>query len=366
MPAVDQQEVKPYEAVFAPSGFPAGNASSGQIAENTEICCHLNIAVNNDDTFDGYLPALNTAYTVKNLLKWAEDNQLTGSGKPVIGVLLRKFTRIQEYLQVFQDFNIPFEIIGGKNLFQQQEAFDLFHFISVLINPRDDLALVGLLRSPFFTMSDRHIHPLAQRLHSEDTSVFNFMENSPEFMPVAEEIKEWINTSRNLSASKLLSGILYEQKKLFGYCSETNARQRIANLEKIIALLEDWELDGATIHTIHELFKYHMDEGIQTAQADIPSSALVQIMTIHKAKGLEFPAVVIPEMNGTINADKSTIMHGKIPIRTSDFSNRIEVGITLSDESGESQKTNLLNYIKAVSEDELTAEEKAKAEDLLK
>ena len=111
-------------------------------------------------------------------------------------------------------------------------------------------------------------------------------------------------------------------------------------------------LEGVSLRTIYEVLKYQIEFGKQASQADVPTSSLVQIMTIHKSKGLQFPAVVLPEMNKPDIADKSSIMHGKTPVKNNkDFYRliNIEVGITLHDEEGETQKTNMLNNIKMIA-----------------
>ena len=143
MPDANTSEIRSYEAAFEATNYPRNNASVPEIAERTPVCCDLRATINEAQEVEEYLPALNTALMLKDLLKWAEENNLTKTGKPVVGVLLRNFNNIQHYLRVLQQYEIPFEIVSGKNLFQQQETYDLFHLISVLINPFDDPALVG-------------------------------------------------------------------------------------------------------------------------------------------------------------------------------------------------------------------------------
>ncbi|HHE39019.1 MAG TPA: hypothetical protein ENL20_10680, partial [Candidatus Cloacimonetes bacterium] len=443
---------KPFEAEFEPTTFNENNKSEKSIAEKTDIVCSLQAVYSDKNTSKEdlkHLSALNAVTIAQEYLKWAKEVKL--EEKVVIGVLLRKFTNIQNYLKVFQEQDIPFEIIGGRGLFQQQEAFDLFHFVSVLINPFDDLALIGLLRSPFFAISDKQIHHLKNR--KKEQSVFSFMKGSAEFEEIVQIIQTWRKDAQILSLDVLLQKILseashkeflsnkirkvecrndaarsglsefaneenmqeklckgggnelseffneenmqeklrkgggnelseslneenleeklrkgddpdnsdfvstrrfaYESNKIrFGYFSEIGGAQRIANIEKILNILSELSLEGSSLKNVYNFFKFQIENNNDTSQSETPSTAKVQILSIHRSKGLEFPVVIIPEMNSQTKSDSSPISHGRI-IRDG----RIEVGISL-DEEGESQKMNLLNSVKKQAKLETEAEDK--------
>jgi len=400
---------KSFEAEFEPTTFNENNQSKRKVAEKTDKICTIQ-AVNADkDTSKEdlkHLSALNAAAIVKDFLKWSEDVKLDNN--VAVGVLLRKFSNIQNYLKVFQEQDIPFEIIGGRGLFQQQEAFDLFHFVSVLINPHDDLALIGLLRSPFFAISDKHIHHLKNR--KKEQPIFSFMKESVEFEKIVQTIQSWRKDAQILSLDVLLQNILsvyssckelatsswnktttrnqkielsessneekmkvkllddddledsdfistprctYESNKIrFGYFSEIGGAQRISNIEKILNILHEFSLEGSSLKNVYNFFKFQIENNNETSQAETPSTAKVQILSIHRSKGLEFPTVIIPEMNAQVRGDSSPISHGRI-----NKNGRIEVGISL-DEEGESKKMNLLNSIKKQAKLEIEAEDK--------
>ena len=343
--------LKPFEAYFEATNFNENNTSEKQIAELTETICTIRTTFSKETEFKqnpGYASALNAAFAVKEFLDWAEKTGLTE--KVVVGVLLRKFTNIQNYLKVFREHEIPFEIIGGRELFQQQETIDLFHFVSVLLNPFDDLALAGLLRSPFFACSDAEIHKLKNRNKNE--SIFSYLKRTEEFEEIARLIEKWRNMATNRPIDILLENILSEDLRELGYFSELGGLQRIANIDKILSVIHNLALTGSDLQNVFAFLNFQIKSNHDTSQADYPSEAKVQIMSIHRSKGLEFPAVILPEMNARIKPNTLSISHGKIM-----ENGKIEVSITL-DEMGESKKTNLLQAIKNQAKAEEEAEDK--------
>ncbi|MBT7468883.1 MAG: UvrD-helicase domain-containing protein, partial [Candidatus Cloacimonetes bacterium] len=334
-----------FEAEFEPTVFKKSDNTSEEIIKKTDVVCTIQATYSENET--EYIPALNAAFAVKKILKWAEESNL--KEEIVIGVLMRKFSNIHHYLTAFQRYNIPFEIEGGKGLFQQQEIADLFHFVSVLINPLDDIALVGLLRSPFFAIDDNQINSLSKREKNEP--IFTFMKHTESFQKIINTIENWKTEAQILSLDILIQNILSEDYREFGYFSELIGKQRVANIDKILNLLHELSLDGSSLHNIYIFLKYQIEHEKGTAQAVFPSSAKVRILTIHKSKGLEFPAVIIPEMNASSQKGTSSIVHSR-------FDGKIEIGITLRDKNENPNKTGVLKAIKDREKAEEEAENK--------
>ena len=334
-----------FEAKFEPTVFKKSDNTNEKAVKKTDIVCTIQATYSEDET--EYIPALNAVFAVKNMLKWADKSELKENA--VVGVLMRKFSNIHHYLTAFQRYNIPFEIEGGRGLFQQQEVADLFHFVSVLLNPFDDIALIGFLRSPFFAMDDNQINLLSNREKNEH--IFTFMKRTKSFPKIIDTIENWKTEAQTLPLDMLIQNVLAENLRELGYYSELIGKQRIANIDKILNLLHELSLDGSSLHNIYIFLKYQIENEKGTAQAVFPSSAKVRILTIHKSKGLEFPAVIIPEMNASSQKNTSSIVHGR-------FDGKIEIGITLKDKNENSDKTGVLKAIKDRERAEEEAENK--------
>lgn len=297
---------------------------------------------------DEFQPALHTAYTAKKFLRWAESADIGET--PVIAVLLRRFTKIQYYLQTFQRYGIPFEITGGRNLFQQQETLDLFHLVSVLLNPLDDFALTGLLRSPVFSVDDETIHDCFAPA-KEPRPLYELMRESAGLEQIARLIDSWRELAKSLPLDRLLQQILSSDDREFSYFSEISGGRRIANLDRLIDLIHTLSLSGNSAAAVHEYLEYAIEAVENIPQAEIPAAAKIQFMTIHQAKGLEFPAVIIPEMNAFPNIDTSPVAHGSLD------GENIELGLALQDEEGNSVKTGLLHAVMNLAKEKSAAED---------
>ncbi|MFC1556752.1 UvrD-helicase domain-containing protein [candidate division KSB1 bacterium] len=350
MPDRPPEVRKSYEAAFS-SSFHAGphSVSDARIADRTACCSLVRATVSGDDAENEYVPALHTALTVREFLEWGRQSGLDQSGKPVVAVLLRTFTKIQHYLQIFQRYGIKCEIVGGRHLFEQQEAYDLFHLVSVMINPHDDYALVGLLRSPIFLCSDRQIHRLRAEERGKGTSIFSYMSKLEEFDTVIDCINRWRELSRVMPLDRLLESVIGEGYREFGYYSEAGGPQRIANIDKIVSVIHSLSLAGVSLFEVYDYLKFQIESGADAPQAEPPGEALVQIMTIHKSKGLEFPAVILPELHRTGPPNRRAISHGRM------YGGNFAVGISLIS-PGEEAEYNMINAIKAQESDEENAE----------
>ena len=181
---------------------------------------------------DDNISALHAAQQVKRLLDQHENTTIDKKDKPLIGVLLRKFTNIADYLQAFRQLDIPINIIGGKGFYETPAVRDTFHFLSVLDNPYDDQALTGLLRSPFIALSDPEINLLVKR--EKYTPLFEAMNDHIALHEAKALILTWIRDAASMPLDELLGKILDSGDRELGYISELLPEQQLANLDKAI------------------------------------------------------------------------------------------------------------------------------------
>ncbi len=335
----DEEEKEAYEALFEPTEAKTDTENIFPAVE-AHWCSAL------DDDSDDYLPALHAAKQVKRLLDKYENSTIDPkNGKPLIGVILRRFTKISDYLQAFRKLDIPISIIGGKGFYETPAARDIFHFLSVLDNPCDDHALTGLLRSPFIALSDPDIYLLSKR--DKDTPFFEVMKDHVSLYEARNLIETWIQTAGTMPLDELIAQILDNEDRELGYVSELMPEQQLANLDKAINIIRGMQRSGRSLRAIREFFAYQIAQESSDAQAVYPGTAKVHLLTVHKAKGLEYPIVVLPEMN---HGGKSTNDN----IRLGRTGENAEIALSLSDKD----KPGLLLRLKEIANKEEEAEDK--------
>jgi ATP-dependent exoDNAse (exonuclease V) beta subunit len=330
-----------YEAVFEETHFSSKKENKPDIDEAAieRIWCEHS----NED--EEYIPAYHTAYQVQHLLEKYENSKIdVKQDEPLIGVLLRRGTKLGEYLQAFHKFDVPVSIVGGKDFYDSPALRDIFHLISVLDNPLDDHALIGLLRSPFFALADPVIHQLADRAKK---TVFEAMSSIPKLQQAYHDLLILKERSKTVPLDELISDIIDKDDRELAYVSELMPEQQLANLDKAVNIIRGLVRSGSSLREIREYFYYQIKTKADDSQADYPAKARVQILTVHKAKGLEFPIIVIPEMNSKGNSTKDKFRFGK-------HDDRPEITLSLGDE----EKPGLLMRLKEITKNEEEAEDK--------
>ena len=223
-----------------------------------------------------------------------------------IAILLRSRTHLKSYEEALLRRAIPFITISGIGFYERQEIFDLANLLKFLVSPENDPALLGLLRSPYLRMPDELIYNLAQRegrflwerlkqpqnleqsLNDEETKHLNRaldllkdMRFMSQRMPLATLLKEFL----------LMTG---------GWASLTigpDGKRQAENVEKLLARARQFDASAfrSLLDFTEELLSL-IENAEQEGEAPLPESDVdaVKIMTIHKAKGLEFPVVILP------------------------------------------------------------------------
>jgi ATP-dependent helicase/nuclease subunit A len=226
-----------------------------------------------------------------------------------VAILLRNRTLLPEVEQALAQYAIPFVVSAGTGYFQTQDVLDFYNFLRVLLRPSDDAALVGVLRSPFFAVSDAELFEacMDRRTGSvwEHLHVRGAHALSGTLLQALQRLEEVRSRAATLTVPETLALIvtstMYESK-LRGI---PGGDQALANLEKLRALARRSHLPGfLTLHDFVDRLGQLIDQEEHEGQGAIELSGdAVQVMTIHAAKGLEFPVVAVPFLHRPLRLD---------------------------------------------------------------
>ncbi len=220
-----------------------------------------------------------------------------------IAILCRKRDSFAELEKVFVKKNIPYSIVGGKGFYQRQTIYDIYNYLSFLLKQENNSALTGILRSPFFNISDLQLYKISLE---EGNTFYEKLENSSENNSELKEVYNRLNENLMIASSteiySLIRKILLESGYWAVIASKKNSSQEIANVEKLLLLARAFtkksfkNLYDFTV-SMRESIEDHEDEGQAQVTRDENS---VKILTIHQAKGLEFKAVFLYNCNDTV------------------------------------------------------------------
>jgi ATP-dependent helicase/nuclease subunit A len=231
-------------------------------------------------------------------------------------------TNVGLYESVFRRANIPYQTVLGRGFYERSEIKDLIQLLRFLDNKTDELALAAVLRSPLGGISDNALLALrcAPSLDEVDTAdpLRHFTQTRRLYLALrrhrdiayigddehllleraAELIKGLIARQHHYSLSTLLRFAVERSEFATVIAATFDGAQRLANVQRLFTLAERFERSGA--HLIRDFVRY-VEEfeaiGSRESEGQIDEATnAVKLMTIHQAKGLEFPVVIIPDL----------------------------------------------------------------------
>lgn len=232
-------------------------------------------------------------------------------------LLFRTRDEIKDFEFSFFKKQIPFVVSGGRGYFQSEEIRDWINYLNFLANPSSDDALLSILRSPFFALDDNLLLKISQQQGENFfNKLYNLVQNQNYNRILSDTyniLEKHLQISSRYTIPELLQTIL-DDTLYFGKIDYHPKRfQIIANIKKLINLAHKFETSGLRDLKSFSLYLKDAFEKEDTAEATLSEiKGSVQFMTIHQAKGLEFPIVILP--NFERNLQSSSIKYGEISI----------------------------------------------------
>jgi ATP-dependent helicase/nuclease subunit A len=235
-----------------------------------------------------------------------------------IAILLRAFTGVWTYESALRRAGVPYLTVQGKGFYQREEITDLIQLLRFLDNTTDELALAAVLRSPLGGISDDALLALRcaprvtdaggpERLHRRNLRHALRSHREIQFIEKTEHaaldrLGAWLDSliaRRNrYSISDLLRFAVASSEFTVVIAANFDGAQRVANVEKLFRLAEQFEKSGYLIRDfVHYVEEFEAIGGRESEGQMDESANVVRLMTIHQAKGLEFPVVIIPDLH---------------------------------------------------------------------
>lgn len=259
-----------------------------------------------------------------------EDSELSWKDT---AVLVRKRTSFKELEKQFAKFKIPYKIIGGRGFFQRQSIYDIYNYFSFLLDTNNDAALIGILRSPFFSISDLKIFEISLKYGSSFWEKMLESKSGDEQISAAvNQLKRYLQLAGKRDFNTLLTEIFETTNFLTVLASRSDGEQELANIEKLQRITNTFSNQGfKTLYDYVGFLKDAITKLNEEAQAGLASqSDAVGILTLHQAKGLEYPVVFLYKCNEVsqkntvkskhISVDKNFGLLTKMPVNGDYFS----------------------------------------------
>ena len=218
-------------------------------------------------------------------------------------IITRTWQPLGTYGKAIAKRGIPIAPAGGGNLLATREAKDGYSLIRFLSDPQDDLALVALLRSPLFSISDRQLLELAftrkAEINQELPSWWQVLQNSSEIklMGVVSILKELLQARRR----EIPSHLLQKCDRLTGYtailANLPQGNRKLADWQGFRQLVQELEAGVQDIFSVARDLKSLFANEAVVARPPLEVGNSVGLMTIYAAKGLERPYLIVADLS---------------------------------------------------------------------
>jgi ATP-dependent helicase/nuclease subunit A len=217
-----------------------------------------------------------------------------------IALLFRATSSFAVYEDALERAGIPFITIAGRGFYDRPEIRDVLNALAAIYDPTDDLALAGLLRSPAIGLSDADLYQLRFAPGSDQPrALWETLKTSEVFENFGSLIAELHDLSGRVSVAEVLKRFLDMTHYRAVLSTAPQGHRLRRNVDQLLA-----DAHTSRLISLGEFLEYVQtleDTGVRSGEAPVEAGApgkaggAVQLMTVHKAKGLEFPVVVIAD-----------------------------------------------------------------------
>ena len=243
----------------------------------------------------------------QKILKLKQEMKI--KNKPVdfkdMVVLMRSTVSFLTFKKVFDLYQIPNHIVLSQGLMNSNEIENMMTFLQGLAHPYDDVALLSILRQPY-TMSNIDMETIAKlRTDHKEISLYECLSLSSDKRVI--NFLDIFNELRLYSYTHSPYDVLKEIYRLTDYplfvSKLINGSQRKSNLDLFLEIVLQTQEQNPYLAELIETLKNSSD--FAPAQSSSESDNVVEFMTIHKSKGLEFPIVFVCNMHKQFNTQDS-------------------------------------------------------------
>ncbi len=228
-------------------------------------------------------------------------------------ILFRSTTDIKLYERSLSHLDVPYYVVSGRGFFNTTEITDLINLLKVIESPLDEINLAAVLKSPFVGIDDDALFRLADHAHNnnENRLLYQALDEAGTIKEIESQsrdriiqFRQFLNEVQGIkprtSLWNLISLILKKTEFQSKMLLFSNGKKRYANLLKLVELCKNQEdFEPLTLRNFIEIVEGYKFREIRESEAPVESEEddVVKLITTHSAKGLEFPVVIVADVD---------------------------------------------------------------------
>ena len=233
-------------------------------------------------------------------------------------ILYRGNHQSRSFETLLRQQNIPYQITGGTSFFERTEVKDILAYLRLISNPHDDAAFLRIINTPRREIGTSTLEKLGDYAHERKNSLFvcaqelAFAERvSPKSRQRLEHFTAWLNQLIELNQTdppakvvqRIITDIHYEDWLLQNSSSPNMAEKRMDNVREVVEWVHKLYEDGLGKESLAEIVAHMSLVDLLERNSEEAEQNAVTLMTLHGAKGLEFPYVFL------IGAEEEILPH---------------------------------------------------------
>ncbi|MBQ8556477.1 MAG: DNA helicase PcrA [Clostridia bacterium] len=233
-----------------------------------------------------------------------------------VAILYRTNAQSRVLEEMLMRASIPYKVFGGQKFYDRKEVRDIVAYLRVIVNPADDISLRRIINVPKRAIGDSTVQELIAHAHENDMPLYSALSDIPQslsarprkcvtdffmLMTMLMAMKEAMPVNEFVSMLVEKTGLLEQYKK-----EDTDeARSRVENIQEFLGAVEEYTkaTENPTLEDYLETVSLVTD--LDNAEND---RGYVTLMTLHSAKGLEFPNVFMTGLEEGIFPSSRSLM----------------------------------------------------------
>jgi DNA helicase II / ATP-dependent DNA helicase PcrA len=249
--------------------------------------------------------------------------EMTESGKRKysdFAILYRTNAQSRVMEEVLLKSNIEYSIVGGIKFYDRKEIKDILAYLRLISNPDDDISLIRVINVPKRGVGATSVDKIARYAQDHDISMFRALEEadfiglSPKITKAVIEFKEMVKgytaMQEYLSVTELVEEILEKSGYIDMLKAEKSieSQSRLENLDEFLSVTKSFEQSNDDKSLVAFLTDLALVADIDKLDEDDQPKDSVILMTLHAAKGLEFPIVFLMGMEEGVFPHSRSLM----------------------------------------------------------
>ncbi|MDR7002981.1 DNA helicase PcrA [Neobacillus niacini] len=249
--------------------------------------------------------------------------ELTRDGKhklSEIAILYRTNAQSRVMEEVLLKSNIEYSIVGGTKFYDRKEIKDMLAYLRLISNPDDDISLRRIINVPKRGIGSTSVDKIADFAAMHDLSIYQALDSieliglSPKITKSAREFRDFIGNYTQmqefLSVTELVEEILEKSgyREMLKAEKSLEAQSRLENLDELLSVTKNFEEVSEDKSLVAFLTDLALVADIDSMDEEGEKADSIVLMTLHSAKGLEFPVVFLIGMEEGVFPHSRSLM----------------------------------------------------------